>query len=448
MAFLPRRWLAMLAWAVLTRSTGAATRSSYHFHRHSTVGSPCGYFPVDAANRLGACVTHHAIRITDERKLYIRLVVVPGSESVTGDFLSGPHYTEELSLVQISACIDTPPPCRILLLGTNIPVGVARSPDDVYVGLGPTSAVWDTWSRVEISVRNQRATVFQRTCADACSSIVSDLSDPAAVVWQTRSPTVDAVLLGDHDALIVTDTHIGIVNPEYEELIDRKLPQSLAWVILVTAFTLALVAVGIERVYYPWRGWLPNLLLSVLALQVVAWLGLVGSPILSNMDRYFYWISANAWHTYGWHLVIALPVSWCLAVGLLIWKSWEYASLVMVHVVHIELTLVLSTFLTDIRHQPQPFIAVFTLAHVWQLYGMYRASDELKRLPWALGVLHTILALWFEATHGQNLLYGLCAQVLELPEYMACRLTWIGLSVLVIGEIAASVRVLQSKNRI
>jgi len=416
------------------------------YKRHRTHGSPCGRFPTDAANRLGACVTHHTIRITDERRLFVRLVAVPGTESNSGDFAAGPHPTEELLLTQRSACIDQDPPCRVLMQGTNVRVATSRTPDSVYIGLAPDSDVWDTWARVEVSVRNLRATVVQLGCRDACATVVSNMADPEKITWQPRTPALDATVIELHDAFVVTATHVGLVNPEHEELLDRNVPQSLAWVILITAFSLAMVGVGVEQVYYPWRSTLPHMLLSVLALQVLAWLALLSSDLLTNMDRYFYWVHADAWHTYGWHLVVAVPASWLFAVGLLVWSGWNHVAMVLAHVVHVEMTLVLLTFVTDVRHRPQPFICIFTLAHVWQLYGVWRATAKhrgRRKLPAVLHVLHCLLALWFEATHGQNLMYGLWAQVLDFPESMASVLAWAGLIAVALAELAVLTRQLK-----
>lgn len=396
----------------------------------------CGRFPVDAANHWGACVTHHRLLLAKDRTIVVQLAQVPNTLAGTSSFTAdGAFPAERLALDQNSGCVDTPAPCRVLLYGTNFRVTDAGTNTSVYMGLAPTSAVWDTFERAEINLADLRMTLFQHRCADACSSVIGDIGQ---LTWQSRSPGGDRQILDAHDIVVLRRDAIAPIETSDARLINRSLPWTLVWVLWLTCYGLSAVTAALSIPQLPWRGAVPRMLVTILALQVLLYLGIWDAQLLDHTRAWYYVIDSDPFHTFGWHLAIAVPLGWLLAVSLLLVHGWDQQQLVVMHTMLVQLSMSLIICVTDTRVRGHAFSYSLIMAHLWQGYGLWRsdvAGQRRQHYSRMAQHLHTLLVLWFEVTHGLTLTYAFWVVVLELPEPLGEPLVWLTLGSIMAAEL-------------
>jgi len=397
--------------------------------------SPCGRFPVDARNRRGAGVTQHHIRITDERRLIIRMTSVADSVAAARDFLLAPHPSEYVSLTATSGCIDSAPPCLILLESTNFRVDTPATNESVYVGLRPDSDIWKSMARVEISLPNMRMTLVQTPYPDACYSAVRTANDLA---WQIRTPSTDAQALSTYDVLVLNRTHYAVPSTADTRFNNRPVPFAFAMGCSFSGFLMALIGDGMFTPGRPWRPWLNTILITVFPLVLLNGLNLYHSGLLDNAETWFYVVSSDYWYTFGLYFWTVLPFSWLAALAIVVVSSWQHKSAVLALLIHSQLCITLLGCLTDMRSQAMLVYTVVMILPLFQYYAGWRHSmwnADACSTPVVVQLALALVALSFEMTFGLSVVFCVLESLLRVPTAMAETLAYMSVIAIVSMEL-------------
>lgn len=396
----------------------------------------CGRYPVDKDNNFGACVTQHTIRITDTRRVVVRLASIPGSTAAANDFLLAPHESEYVSFTKRSGCIDGDAPCRVLLESTNIPVQTAGSNTTAYVGLHPSSDIWQQMARVELSLPNLRLTMFQHRCRDACSSAGIDMG---TLDWRRRTEQTDETAIAKNSVIILNQTHMAIPEASNMRLSNRPIPFSLAAGCLIAGLLLALIADGTFSAGRPWRPYLHFLLLSAIPLVFLNWLHVWYADLIRNSEAWFYVVSTDYWYTFGLYFWLILPLCWTLSVVILSATGWTYKEVVLALLVHTQLCVTLMACLTDMRNEAMlVYITVMTLP-MFQRYIGWRGSrwgKHARSVPLLIEGMITVVSVVFTSTFGLSIIFCCFETLLRIPTRLSEDWAYVLTAGCVVSELA------------
>jgi len=395
--------------------------------------APCGRFPVD---RRGSAVTQHHVRITDERRLIVRVTSVETSVAAANDFLLAPHPSEFVSLTAKSACIDTEPPCLVLLENTNFRIDTRATNESVYVGLHPESDIWHSVARVEISLPNTRMTLVHKPYTEACFSAVR--SDHR-MVWQRRTPDSDSAALANNDVIVLTRTHYAVPDTADIRLNNRPVPFAFAMGCSFSGFLLALIGDGVFAPNRPWRPWLNTILITVFPLVLLNGLNLLHAGLLDNAETWFYVVSNDYWYTFGLYFWVMVPFGWLTSLALVITSSWAYKTTIFALLVHSQLCITLLGCLTDMRNQAMLVYTVVMILPLFQYYAGWRHAQWTagkSEAPVAAQLAAALIAMVFEATFGLSLVFCVLESLLRVPTALAETLAYLGVGCVVCMELA------------